>query len=129
MVCTRVIPSSLQALITISSAAEPAGAAMYSAPLYIQTKEESREVAGQQTAEIHACTDKKRQLVIQCMFVHFTRLARSMLSLKGKNASELMATACRVLIQFFFSVRDRGSGTSSYLDFQTAKSGPCKHKI
>ena len=61
--------------------------------------------------------------------VIFTRLARSMLSLKGKKASELTATACRELIQFFFSVSDRSSGTSSYFDFQTAKSGPCRHKI
>lgn len=57
--------------------------------------------------------------------VVFTRLARSMLSLKGKKASELTATACRELTQFFFSVSDRGSGTSSYFDFQTARSGPC----
>lgn len=60
--------------------------------------------------------------------VQFTRLARSMLSLKGKKASELTVTACRELIQFFFSVADRNSGTSSYMDFQTSRSGPCKHK-
>lgn len=33
LVCTRVIPCSLQAFMTTSSAAEPAGAAMYSTPL------------------------------------------------------------------------------------------------
>lgn len=54
----------------------------------------------------------------------FTRLARSMLSRKGKKASELTATACRELIQLFFSTSDRSSGTSSYIAFQTAKSGP-----
>lgn len=67
-----------------------------------------------------------------CLFVRcviFTRLARSMLSLKGKNASELTATACRELIQFFFSVCDRISGTSSYMDFHTARSGPYQHNI
>lgn len=34
LVCTRVMPCSLQALITTSSAVDPAGAAMYSTPLY-----------------------------------------------------------------------------------------------
>lgn len=52
-----------------------------------------------------------------------------MLSLKGKKASELTATDCRELIQFFFSATDRGSGTSSNMDVQTAKSGPCLQNI
>lgn len=33
LVCTRAIPSSVQALMTTSSAVEPDGAAMYSTPL------------------------------------------------------------------------------------------------
>lgn len=53
-----------------------------------------------------------------------TRLARSMLSLKGKKASELTATAFRELIQLFFSSGDSSSGTSSNMAFQTAMSGP-----
>lgn len=52
-----------------------------------------------------------------------------MLSLKGKKASELTTTDCRELIQFFFSAADRSSGTSSNMDFQTAKSGPCQQNI
>lgn len=75
------------------------------------------------------CVQFEHMLQLEvCVCVAFTRLARSMLSLKGKKASELTATACRELIQFFFSVSDRSSGTSSYIDFQTAKSGPCPHK-
>lgn len=62
----------------------------------------------------------------QC--VQVTRLARSMLSLKGKKASELTTTDRRELIQLFFSAADRSSGTSSNMDFQTAKSGPCRQK-
>ena len=120
------MPCSLQALITTSSAAEPPGAAMYSTPLYTErwhAREEAQRsgILGQSFS-----TKCKRGKHILCVI--FTRLARSMLSLKGKKASELTATACRELIQFFFSVPDRGSGTSSYIDFQTAKSGPCKHK-
>lgn len=38
LVCTRVMPCSLQALMTTASAAEPAGAAMYSTPLYRHTE-------------------------------------------------------------------------------------------
>lgn len=52
-----------------------------------------------------------------------------MLSLKGKKASELTATDCREPIHFFFSATDRGSGTSSNMDVQTAKSGPCLQNI
>lgn len=52
-----------------------------------------------------------------------------MLSLKGKKASELTTTDCRELIHFFFSAADRGSGTSSNMDFQTARSGPCQQNI
>ena len=53
-----------------------------------------------------------------------TRLARSTLSLKGKKASELRATACKELFQLVLSVSDRGSGTSSNMAFHTARSGP-----
>lgn len=149
LVCTRVMPCSLQALITTSSAAEPAGAAMYATPLYRQTDRQTEEMlvrmVGKLSVEFlyaklfqqvsaghsHAISYLSAYSMNQCFCercVVFTRFARSMLSLKGKKASELTATACRELIQFFFSVSDRGSGTSSYIDFQTAKSGPCTHK-
>lgn len=48
LVCTRAMPCSLQALITTSSAAEPAGAAMYSTPLCRGKKRERRQLDGLQ---------------------------------------------------------------------------------
>lgn len=52
LVCTRVMPCSLQALITTWSAAEPAGAAMYFTPLYKQKQEEEATfVTAQQCSE------------------------------------------------------------------------------
>lgn len=123
------MPCSLQALITTSSAAEPAGAAMYWTPLWRQTHtgrkcELWQEDQGLSCSEI----DKACAACTRSSCKALTLLARSMLSLKGKKASELTATACSELIQFFFSVSDSSSGTSSYIDFQTSKSGPCRHR-
>jgi len=43
VVCTRVMPCSLQALITTSSAVEPEGAAMYDTPLWMRREGEEEE--------------------------------------------------------------------------------------
>lgn len=101
---------------------------MYSTPLCARTQTEENCKWSKNLLRFRTCCIKKRghSCATSQQCVQVTRLARSMLSLKGKKASELTTTDCRELIQFFFSAADRSSGTSSNMDFQTAKSGPCQ---